>query len=432
MEENAKVAEVTKNDAHVGKRYCKKCHKWLKEIEFYMKKDKTRLDFCKKCLTMHVDMFNPDTFVWILEKMDMPYIIHEWNVLRDREYAADPYNAQGAAVLGKYLAKMRLGQYKDNYWADSEALNKQNLTGVPDSQIEEQEKADQELKEQFERGEISEAEYKTLISATTMKDNEHNLSLNIPYAGSAAPQNFIGNNNPFDEQKFLSKDDLPDIGAELTKEEKIELALKWGREYTPEQWIKLETDYQDMLKSFDIQDADSLKTLKFLCKTNLKAEEAIDCGDIDGFQKLTKAADTLRKSAKFTAAQNKDKSSDSFDSIGVFIEMCEREGGFIPRFASEQPQDQIDVILEDHKNYVRKLVMNDLGFGTQIETAIQKIKLQQDQNEENDKLDLDATTIEEEEEAEEEELTDEEIMAFYADKEQQRQKDNFEQNEVYG
>ena len=53
--------------------------------------------------------------------------------------------------------------------------------------------------------------------------------------------------------------------------------------------------------------------------------------------------------------------------------------------------------------------------------------------EENDKLDLDATTIEEEEQAEEDEgLTDEELMAFYADKEEQRQKDNFAQSEVYG
>ena len=428
------MAETQANNAaHEGRLFCKKCNKWLKEIEFYAAKDKTRLDLCKKCITMHIDMFDPSTFVWILEKLDMPYIENEWNVLRDREYAANPYKAQGAAVFGKYLSKMRLGQYKNNHWADQEQLNQNNQNVIPEEVLKEKAAADKELQEQFERGEITEQEYKTLISAPVMKENENNLNLSIAYNGAVAPPNFIGNNNPFDEQKFISKDELPDLGAELTQEEKVELALKWGRDYTPEQWIKLETDYQDMLKSFDIHDADSLKTLKFLCKTNLKAEESIDCGDIDGFQKLTRAAETLRKSAKFTAAQNKDKSSDAFDSIGVFIEMCEREEGFIPRFAPEQPQDQIDIILEDHKNYVRKLVTNDLGFGTQIETAIQKIKLQQEQNEENDKLDLDATTIEEEEQAEEDEgLTDEELMAFYADKEEQKQKDNFAQSEVYG
>ena len=42
---------------------------------------------------MHIDMFDPSTFVWILEKLDMPYIENEWNVLRDREYAANPYKA---------------------------------------------------------------------------------------------------------------------------------------------------------------------------------------------------------------------------------------------------------------------------------------------------------------------------------------------------
>ena len=88
------MAETQANNAaHEGRLFCKKCNKWLKEIEFYAAKDKTRLDLCKKCITMHRDMFDPSTFVWILEKLDMPYIENEWNVLRDREYAANPYKA---------------------------------------------------------------------------------------------------------------------------------------------------------------------------------------------------------------------------------------------------------------------------------------------------------------------------------------------------
>jgi hypothetical protein len=33
-----------------------------------------KLDTCKKCLTMHVDAFDPTTFTWLLQKLDVPYI----------------------------------------------------------------------------------------------------------------------------------------------------------------------------------------------------------------------------------------------------------------------------------------------------------------------------------------------------------------------
>jgi len=34
------------------------------------------------------------------------------------------------------------------------------------------------------------------------------------------------------------------------------------------------------MQSFDIQDADSKNTLIFICKTDLKMNQAIDCGDV--------------------------------------------------------------------------------------------------------------------------------------------------------
>ena len=57
-----------------------------------------------------------------------------------------------------------------------------------------------------------------------------------------------------------------------------------------------------MENSFDIQDADTINTLILICKTNLKANQALDQGDLDGFQKLSRVLESLRKSAKFTAA----------------------------------------------------------------------------------------------------------------------------------
>ena len=62
---------------------------------------------------MHIDNFNPDTFLWILEKMDVPYIPEEWNVLRNRAYEKDPLKMNGMSVIGKYISKMKLNQWKN-------------------------------------------------------------------------------------------------------------------------------------------------------------------------------------------------------------------------------------------------------------------------------------------------------------------------------
>jgi len=94
------------------------------------------------------------------------------------------------------------------------------------------------------------------------------------------------------------------------------LIMKWGRYYTPQEWVQLETFYNEMMNSFDIQDADTRSTLILICKNNLKMNQAIDQGDLEGYQKLARVSDTLRKSAKFTAAQNKEKTSEFIDSVG--------------------------------------------------------------------------------------------------------------------
>ena len=168
-----------------------------------------------------------------------------------------------------------------------------------------------------------------------------------------------------------------------------------------------------MMNSFDIQDADTMNTLILICKTDLKMNQALDCSDFEGYQKLSKVSNDLRKSAKFTAAQNKEKKDDYVDSIGQLVSMCEKEG-FIPRYATDIPQDKVDKTLQDMNEYVKKLVTQDLGFGQQIEDSIRKIQIQKEME---DSFDQDA------------ELTDEDFVDYYDDIEQQKEQDLFNQEE---
>ena len=178
----------------------------------------------------------------------------------------------------------------------------------------------------------------------------------------------------------MSEDDLIDVAVDLTEDDKKFLAMKWGRLYKPNEWVELERIYNEMTESFDIQDADTVNTLILICKTNLKMNQSLDIGDVEGFQKLSKVSESLRKSAKFTAAQNKEQKNDFVDSVGELVAMCERDG-FIPRYATDIPQDKVDATLKDMNDYLHKLVTQDLGFGQQIEDALKKIQIQKEMNE---------------------------------------------------
>lgn len=391
----------------MASRLCVKCGKSMDEnTQFYTYKNGDKTDMCKKCLTMHIDNFNPDTFLWLLEKMDVPYVPEEWNVLRDRAFAKNP-NLNGMSVFGKYLSKMKLKQWKEYSWADTERLKalKEERNKL---QIAEKEKFEAQIKEQFDNGEITEAQYKTLMSTETQNEDYYMGTgpvLHIP--ADAA-------NNPFLENNFIDASLLPDPATQLTEDDKIYLAMKWGRLYTPADWIELEKNYNEMMNSFDIQDADTINTLVLLCKTNLKMNQAIDCGDVEGFQKLSKVSESLRKSAKFTAAQNKEQKNDYVDSVGELVAMCERDG-FIPRYATDIPQDKVDLTLKDMNSYVNKLVTQDLGFGQQIEDALKKIQIQREMNEAEDTaLMMDGETPE---------LIDEDYEEFYNSIEEQKELD---------
>lgn len=244
---------------------CKRCNKSMDEANFYTYKDGTKTELCKKCLTAHIDNFDPNTYLWLLEKMDVPYIPEEWNVLRDRAYAKDPHKMNGMSVFGKYLSKMKLKQWKQYGWADTEKLRAQSEERAKNAMAV-QKQYEEEMKQKLESGEISEAQYKTLVSTETQNAEMQ----------SKPPQSAIPQNNFYDENNFLSEDELIDPAAELTADDKVYLAMKWGRLYKPNEWVELEKKYNEMMNSFDIQDSDTTGTLILICKTYLKMNQAIN------------------------------------------------------------------------------------------------------------------------------------------------------------
>ena len=126
------------------------------------------------------------------------------------------------------------------------------------------------------------------------------------------------------------------------------------------------------MASYDIQGAGHIDTLKLVCKTSLKANQLIDIGDIEGFQKMSKVYDSLMKSGKFTAAQNKAESGEFVDSIGELIEMCEKQG-YIERYYVESPKDRVDLTIADMQRYTRTLIEEETNLPVMVEKALREI-----------------------------------------------------------
>ena len=88
------------------RKVCSKCGRSKILDEFFCYKNGERDDLCKDCLLEHVDNGNPDTFLWILERYDIPYIERMWVSMSNREFKANPGRFGPKSVLGKYMRNM--------------------------------------------------------------------------------------------------------------------------------------------------------------------------------------------------------------------------------------------------------------------------------------------------------------------------------------
>ena len=387
---------------------CEKCGRTKQDTHFYTYKNGEKTQLCKDCLTMHVNIWQPDTFLWLLQKMDIPYIPEEWNVLRDKAYAKNPAKNNDVAVFGKYLSKMKLKQFKNKGWKDSEELQKEYELK---KQVKDRDKKaeNQFIKQQFENGEISQAQYRTLVQSDIQRKQDILSNRN-------QPQDAIGEDNFYDERQFMAEQDIPDLSKDLTDQDRKYLVMKWGRYYSPQEWIQLQTFYNEMTNSFDIQDADTRSTLILICKNNLKMNQALDQGDLEGYQKLAKVSDNLRKSAKFTAAQNKEQRSEFIDSVGQLVQYCEKHGGEIPKFEQTYDVDIIDTVIKDLKEYTRTLIYEDTALARQIQDYLKKREYIQEQ-----KKDLEQAKARGLSNVQ---ISDEDIQAYNQEIQSQKEQDN--------
>ena len=98
---------------------------------------------------------------------------------------------------------------------------------------------------------------------------------------------------------------------------------------------------------------------------------------------MSKVYDSLMKSGKFTAQQNKAEKGEYVDSISELVALCEKDG-FIPRYHVDEPKDKVDRVLQDLQSYTRSLVMEEMNLGNLIENAVKQIEIDKQKEAENE------------------------------------------------
>jgi hypothetical protein len=167
---------------------------------------------------MRVDNFSPETYLWILQECDVPYIPDEWNKLL-QSYGKDKSKLTGMTILGRYLSKVKLKQWREYRWKDTEFL---------------QEIANKKIEETMKRQGYEAADIAQAIATATLPIPE--APIEPPVYEEENPFLASGNEDYFGDMSG-GKDDFVD---DLTEEDRTYLRLKWGKTYKPEEWIRLE------------------------------------------------------------------------------------------------------------------------------------------------------------------------------------------------
>ncbi len=405
------------------KKKCSKCGRTLNELEFFKMKNGERADMCKDCITQYIDNRNPETFLWILEKFDIPFLKNIWIQKTNEIYLKNPGKFGPKSVIGTYIRMMNMKQYSNLHYADSDHLKEQEET--PQELSAEDEAKEEELKQKFENGEISKAEYDTLSKKGT-KVNELELrfiepeeEINPLQSQTSPSQNTSSQEEDVNQSEKIeipfaasyAKDDAY-WANQLTPQDIDYLILKWGVMYSPQQWITMETMYNKYAEEYDLN-SDREEVLKKMCKTSLKMDLALDANDVTSYKNLATVFDQLRKSGKFTESQKKEEKTEILSTIGELVALVEQQEGIIealPQFDPNQyPQDKIDFTLKDLKAYTYSLVSNELGLGDLIESYITKLE-----RAEKNSVDVNEGLITSLEEEKANQLTDKEVEEFNA------------------
>lgn len=166
-------------------------------------------------------------------------------------------------------------------------------------------------------------------------------------------------------EQGLIEDELPG----LYEKKKKQLQDRWGANYDDEALRYLESLYNGLMTTQNVNGALQVDQAIKICKMSYE----IDCRIREGteFDKLLASYDKLVKAAEFTPKNV--KNINDFDSVGELIKWLEKRG-WVNGFYDGVTRDIVDETIKNIQNFNQRLYTNESGIGDEITRRINALK----------------------------------------------------------
>jgi hypothetical protein len=155
-------------------------------------------------------------------------------------------------------------------------------------------------------------------------------------------------------------------------------AIKWGGNYSYEDYIKLDSTYNATLRANNITNPLQKEAVKMLCKIHIELNQAILAGDTKAVKDYTSAYSNFAKQAGLEDMIEESK-TDDITTVAELYDYMERKG-FQFKFYDNFDRDEVDKTLRDIKESNRRLVLESTGLGALLEDMAKKRAQQEEEN----------------------------------------------------
>ena len=161
------------------------------------------------------------------------------------------------------------------------------------------------------------------------------------------------------------EDELPG----LSEDKRARLKKLWGANYDDDALDYLDTLYQGLLSTQNINGKLQMDQAQKICKMSYEIDRRIEEGT--DFDKLLASYDKLVKAAEFTPKNV--KNINDFDSVGELIKWLEKRG-WHNTFYDDVPRDIVDETMQNFQAFNQRLYTNESGIGEQITERLNNLK----------------------------------------------------------
>lgn len=160
---------------------------------------------------------------------------------------------------------------------------------------------------------------------------------------------------------------------EPVKEEFITRAIiTWGPGFTFEELIKMESNYQSTISSFDINNPMQLDAVRKANITSIMIDRSIRTGDVKALKDLTATLASFMKMAKIEELIESQE-SDVLRTVADLAAHLESKG-FEFEFYDKVERDIVDKTIANIQDYLRTLVLESTGLDATLDLISSKYK----------------------------------------------------------